>query len=319
MLASHQPGVGSKGLSSLVGRYVDDGRRPVVLDGCLKPDREEAAAAMALAEQGARHASPYATGGGGTVLEHAYGGVLLAALLLGEPVSGLGDDVTPVEIRFQQGSVSPVDDLVVVGVSPAGMRMMFVGVRRNPTVGAGSASFVKLMVDYLRMVVDHRAELDAGRWRLGLAVAGPHTAAREVAELARIARRQRDNGAFRAAVAAPSATTGRVRARLRNVDEVVSAAMCGIAPGDDGAGDELAWRLLQALRVIDLRLEGDDAVGQTGLVARLVPLVGDTPRADELRRRLTELAAGYAQAAATVDKALLGRDLASYVLIGPPQ
>ena len=52
-------------------------------------------------------ASAYSTGGGGVVLEHAYGGALLAELLLGGPVAGLGDDVpladrVPVE-RLQPG------------------------------------------------------------------------------------------------------------------------------------------------------------------------------------------------------------------------
>jgi hypothetical protein len=44
-------------------------------------------------------ASPYATGGGGTRLEHRYGAVLLAALLTGDPVSELGDDVTDARTR----------------------------------------------------------------------------------------------------------------------------------------------------------------------------------------------------------------------------
>ncbi|NUK53832.1 hypothetical protein HRW14_26895 [Streptomyces lunaelactis] len=103
------------------------------------------------------HASPYATGGGGTVLEHAYGGALLARLLQQGPVRGLGDDVTPIEVRFQQAASVPVDDLVVVGQCATGERALFVGVRRNPTIGASSPAFVSLLVDYLRMVVDHRA------------------------------------------------------------------------------------------------------------------------------------------------------------------
>jgi hypothetical protein len=43
---------------------------------------------------GSGYASAYSTGGGGVVLEHAYGGALLAELLLGGPVTGLGNDVT---------------------------------------------------------------------------------------------------------------------------------------------------------------------------------------------------------------------------------
>jgi hypothetical protein len=36
------------------------------------------------------------------VLEHAYGGSLLACLLQQGPVGGLGDDVLPVEVRFSR-------------------------------------------------------------------------------------------------------------------------------------------------------------------------------------------------------------------------
>lgn len=169
-------------------------------------------------------ASPYSTGGGGTALEHAYGAVLLAALLLRHPVVGLGDDITLREVRFQQSPSCPVDDLVVLGDCPPVSRTLYIGVRRAPIIGGGNASFVTLLVDYLRMVIDRQGGLDADRERLGLAVGAPHTGAREVAFLASLARRQPDNPAFRRAVAAPRATNVRVRARLHNVDDAVRAA-----------------------------------------------------------------------------------------------
>ena len=76
------------------------------------------------------YASAYSTGGGGVVLEHAYGGALLAELLLGGPVAGLGNDVTPVRVGFQQSAHSPVDDLTVTGEGRGGRRTLFIGVRR---------------------------------------------------------------------------------------------------------------------------------------------------------------------------------------------
>ena len=63
--------------------------------------------------------------------------------------------------------------------------------------------FVKLMVDYLQVISERGAELDAGSWRLGLAVKAPHTPADETAKLAYFARRQPDSRLFRAAVSAP--------------------------------------------------------------------------------------------------------------------
>ena len=176
------------------------------------------------------------------------------------------------------------------------------------------------MVDYLRVVSEHRTELEAGTWRLGLAVEAPHTPTDEVAALACFARRQPDAGLFRAAVRAPRATTGTVRARLGNIDDVVAAAVeeakdAGIALVGGTMVMTCAWRLLRYLRVLDLRLEGDDAAGRTSLVARLVPLAGDAAAADDLRRRLCELSAGYAVGSAVVTEEMLRRDLSGVVRV----
>lgn len=263
-------------------------------------------------------ASAYSTGGGGVVLEHAYGGALLAELLLGGPVTGLGSDVTPMRVGFQQSAYNPVDDLMVTGEGPGGPRTLLIGVRRKPSIGASQKPFVKLMVDYLREVSEHRSELEAGSWRLGLAVEAPHTPTAEVAALAYFARRQPDAGLFRDAVNAPRATTTRVRARLGNLDGVVAAAVRqaeddGIVLTGEDDGADLTWQLLKYLHILDLRLEGDDAAGRTSLVARLVPLTDNAPAADDLRRRLCELSAGYAVGSAVVTEEMLRRDLSGVV------
>ena len=146
----------------------------------------------------------------------------------------------------------------------------------SPSIGASQKPFVKLMVDYLRVISEHGAELEAGSWRLGLAVEAPHTPTDEISDPRVLRPPSAGGGLFRAAVHAPRATTSQVRARLGNVDEVVAAAVkeakeVGIALAGEAAGDDLSWRLLRYLRVLDLRLEGDDAAGRTSLVARLRP------------------------------------------------
>src|SRR6266568_4401351 len=208
---------------------------------------------------------------------------------------GLGDDVTPTAVGFQQSVHSPVDDLKVVGDGPGGSRTLFVGVRRKPSIGASQKPTVKLVADYLRVVNDHGAELEVGLWRLGLAVAAPHTPTDELAKLAYFARRQPDPEAFRMAVNAAKATTCKVRNRLTKVDETVAAAapLAGITLIDTAARDELSWRLLRSLHIID----------------RLVPLAGDAAAAEDLRRHLNELPAGYAVGAAVVKEGNLRRDL----------
>jgi hypothetical protein len=153
-------------------------------------------------DDASRTVSPYATGGGGTVLEHRYGAVLLAHLLTSDPISMLGDDVAPETVMFQASAHSPVDDLVVVGRTPDGAeRRISIGVRRAPSLVTSERPSIHLLASYLRVVIDHWGEVAAGRWRLGLAVASPNTATQQVRELSIVARSVPDNTSFRAEVA----------------------------------------------------------------------------------------------------------------------
>src|SRR5262249_38128775 len=149
--------------------------------------------------------------------------------VLGDPVGELGDDVIPVSVRFQDGAFSPVDDLVVVGLTPNGAeRRVSIGVRRAPKITASDAATADLLVSYLRVVVEHRDAVRLGRWRLALAVASPNPAVRQVRELAVIARGQPDEAAFRAAVALPGRVGKPARDRLGHLDALVAKAAKGI-------------------------------------------------------------------------------------------
>jgi hypothetical protein len=156
-------------------------------------------------------ASPYATGGGVTVLEHRYGAVLLAHLLTGDPVPGLGTDATPFSVRFQASHFSPVDDLLLVGRTPDdGRRQISIGVRRAPSLIASEGGSARLMGSYVRIVTDHWEEVQAGRWRLGLDVASRTAAVQQVRELSVIAGSTPDEAAFRVEMERPGRTnTGR--------------------------------------------------------------------------------------------------------------
>ncbi|MFF5171890.1 hypothetical protein ACFY3U_04565 [Micromonospora sp. NPDC000089] len=258
-------------------------------------------------------ASPYSTGGGGTVLEHTYGAVLLAALLQRSPVRGLGEDVTPTEVRFQQGADHAVDDLMVVGEHRSGTRHLHIGVRRNPVITSRNPDFIKLLADYLLMIVEHSVEIDSDQVRLGLAVAGPHTASQEVALLTQFARTHRSNKAFRSAVSAPRATNHKVRSRLRLIDEALprAAGIAGISLRPPHGFDRLTWQLLRAMRIIDLRLEGDDPADRNTTVSGLIPVAGDAGQATDLWWHLVGLSSRYAQTAGTVDRSMLIRELSS--------
>jgi hypothetical protein len=264
---------------------------------------------------------PYATGGGGVVLEHQFGAFLLACLLGGEAVPLLGDEVTPSSIRFQASAVSPVDDLLIRGDSPDGsVRRVSIGVRRTPALTGGDDSSALLLVPYIRVALDHWPEMEDGSRRLGLATGVATNAVRELGELTLLARGSPDAGSFRAEVARPGRTNQNVRQRLVHLDALVDAALRKLgSPGPPDAS-ELTWRLLTGLHVLSLRLEGADQSDRTEAVRKLQPLTRErtAAAADSLFGKLAELAGRYAPQGAEVTVSSLRRDLAGTPLAASP-
>ena len=254
--------------------------------------------------------SPYATGGGGTVLEHRYGAMLLSHLITGDPLPELGNDATVVRVAFQASTQSPVDDLLVLGRGADGAdRRASVAVRRRPRFVPSDNQSVDLLASYLQIVTHHWCDVRAGRWRLALASA-PSTRVQQVSELASIARAAPDEHTFREAVALERRTTRSVRKRLASLDQVVEAATQRIDAGEI-APPELTWRLLSSLTVRVLRLETPDESDRATLVAQLRPATvnGTVAEADRLLAAITQLASDYAPTAAEVTEAMLRRDL----------
>ena len=115
-------------------------------------------------------ASPYSTGGGGTVLEHRYGALLLSHLLSGDPAPELGSDVTVTRVAFQARAESDVDDYMLVGRGGDGNeRRAFVAVRRAPRLIPSDSRSVELLATYLPTLLNDWLAVQAGRSRLVLA------------------------------------------------------------------------------------------------------------------------------------------------------
>ncbi len=262
-------------------------------------------------------ASSYSTGGGGVRLEHRYAGSLLAALLTGDPVSELGDDVMPVLVRLQASDVSPVDDVVVEGRTlDGGLRRVSIGVRRDPALTRSDERSVPLVRSFLHVVVDEWDEVRAGRQRLALVVAKSTSAVAQTSELATIAQSVRSELEFRQKVARPRATNQGVRQRLKHLDALVATAAEGESSLSVVAAGELTWRWLWALRVRQVRLEGVDEQDRTVSVTSLRRAVADesAATADALFATLAERAGGWASAGTRVDQATLRRALSGFPL-----
>jgi hypothetical protein len=232
-------------------------------------------------------------------------------------MAALGDDVTPEAILFQASSSSPVDDLVVIGRAPDGSeRRLSIGVRRDPGLVASDTASAELLVSYLRIVTEHWARVRSGHWRLALAVAGWNPAAKQLHDLARFAREAPDEASFRAAIKRPGGTNAQVRSRLEHIDALVGEAASDPKVTTECTPEELTWRVLHQLSVLDLRLEGVDGSDRTDTVRRLRTIVpdGSVDGADALFARLGELSDRYAPAEARVNETSLRRDLQGVVV-----
>ena len=256
--------------------------------------------------------APYASGGGGTVLEHLYGAVLMSSLLIGDPITELGDDATPVSVRFQGRTLSPVDDLVVSGSARDEERRVSIGVRRAPDLTTSDKKTARLLAAYVQMVAERWEEGTAGRWRLYLAVAVPSPAVTQLRELTVIAGAATGEAGFRAEVGRAGRVDQGVRTRLVHVDALIGSAAkqagtaaAGIEPG------VLTWRVLHCLQVRVLRLEGGDVADRTHAVSglRLLTADGTAAAGDDLFARIAELAGQYSSTGADVSADQLRADL----------
>ena len=168
----------------------------------------------------------------------------------------LGDNATPVSVRFQGRTVSPVDDLVVSGSARDEERRVSIGVRRAPDLVTSDKKTARLLAAYVQMVAERWEDITAGRWRLYLVVAVASPAVTQLREL-RSSRAQpptRPGSGLKWAV--PDAST-RVRARLVHVDALIASAakQARTAAAGIDAG-VLTWRVLHRLQVRVLQLEG---------------------------------------------------------------
>lgn len=276
------------------------------------PDKEldPMAESSAKGLKGEHLSSPYATGGGGYVLEHQYGALALVHLLTGDPIPDLGDDARVTLVSFQAAYGSPVDDLVLHGRCGDGSeRQVAVAVRRRPRLVPSDTGSVDLFASFLAAVAEHREDFSSGRWRLAL-VGVESAPLRQLADLVAVACSEPHNLAFREAVARPSRTTREVRQRLAQIDKIVAAA--AVRQGVDGESvEEMTWRVLNSLTVRSVRLEPPDDSDRSAAVARLrQETQGESAsKAAQLFDSLAQKANEYAPQAARVDEAMLRRDL----------
>lgn len=259
-------------------------------------------------------ASPYSTGGGGVTLEHRFGALFLARMLAGTVMPELRDR-TVSSVAFQQVPSSPVDDLVLSAdsdVAPRKVRLS-IACRRRPQLTQGNA---KTKVLFQRLVSADVASVDSDdvEDRIGIAVAGPQGPAREVAELADLARNQPDADSFFTLIYGSGQFGKPLKNRLTHLRRLVAQAQVAVEPNGFTA-EERCWSLLTKLYIFEPDIEPPNEQSWGDLAGILQPLSRDQTLASSiaLRNELHGLATGYAQTTAVVSPAVLRRRLHSSI------
>ncbi|MFF9776937.1 NACHT domain-containing protein [Streptomyces sp. NPDC013978] len=244
------------------------------------------------------------------MLEHRYAAVLLASLLTEDSLDELGDPtLVPVEIKLQASQFSWVDDMLITARPREGGEELqaAIGVRRDPDVVPSDEPTVKLVGSYLREVIERWSEIEAGRFRLVLAVTDHSLHGNQLARLAQIAS-GRGPEQFRAEAGRSGPTDRKTRDRLIALDKVVAEAARRVAGAScavkvpEMPTQELTWRLLRGLTVRRLRLEVGDEQDRTHAVNRLRNVAAEnTARAaEELMSRIEHLVGDWAPSGAHV-------------------
>lgn len=259
--------------------------------------------------------SPYSSSGGGTRFEHRVGAMFLAKLLTGSVISELGDQPAT-RIGFQQVTVSPVDDLLIVAEHGPGSKTVRLALacRRRPHFVQSHDKTKDLFVSLVRADAAASTSDDVDD-RIGVVVAGSQGGAEEVAELARVARHQISASDFFTLINESGQFSQPLQSRLKHIVALVAHAVEVIADSATESPEERSWSLLGRLYILTPALESPNESDWASLIDLLVPWSAElTPKsAMALRNQLDQVAADFGQTAANIDANVLRRRLHRYI------
>ncbi|MFJ9720990.1 PQQ-binding-like beta-propeller repeat protein [Streptomyces sp. NPDC101213] len=149
--------------------------------------------------------------------------------------------------------------------------------------------------------------MDSGRWKLALAVVPSCVPAQQLKTLAEMASAAGSWTEFQDRLCRPGSLQAAVRNRLTQMEAIVAS----LTPEPPAQAARETWRLLSAVRLTEMRLEGADCTDRTYSVERLRAV---TPQhsnnaANALFAHLAEQVGAYAPGGAVVDLSRLHADL----------
>lgn len=208
--------------------------------------------------------SPYAGGGGGTVLAHRIATSYLADVLLGagRPET---DELPVVRVAFQTSPTDPVDDLRVEAERNGDTVVVYIAARRAPQFIRSHSKTAKLVGTLLDQV-ERLGEEE--RAYVAVAVATVASSTKEVQLLASLARDNATEVDFYSQVHTPERNAGYAK-RYEHLKGLVSQAR-PMASDNELRG--IVWSLLNRLWILSFRFESDDETDWVEIGNRLTPV-----------------------------------------------
>lgn len=248
-----------------------------------------------------KQTSPLSSGGAGTIVEYQTAAVVLARLLFGGSVIGVGN-ITQVRL---QGAVAghSLDDIVAFK-SLADTPRIEAQVKRTISPVPSNKEFISVVEQCLRGLDEYGDAVDCGEVHLCLAAAGQVNQLDQLRELTELARAHNTYVSLQA-VLVPKVTAKVVRDRFDHVKRTIANVLTTQGKSlDDNELNELTRRLLKGLWVwcIEVGATGRDRQDAMDGLTRILP---QNTQAADVFAHLVAIAEEVGQRGGTVDAASL--------------
>lgn len=218
----------------------------------------------------AKQSSPLSSGGAGTIMENQTAAVVLARLLFGGSVIGVGNIA---QVRLQGAAAGHSLDDIVAFQSAADRPRTEIQVKRTVSPVPSNKEFVSVVEQCLRGLDEYGDGIDNGEVHFCLAAAGPVNPLDQLRELTGLARAHNIYSSL-AKVLVPKVTAKAVCDRFGNVKQTITDVLTAQDKTlNDDELNKLTHRLLKALWVwrVEVDTTGRDRQDAIDGLARILP------------------------------------------------
>lgn len=243
--------------------------------------------------------SPLSSGGVGTIIEYQVAAVVLAKLLVGDSVIGVGNIA---QVRLQGASAGHSLDDIIALQNMADAPRTEIQVKRTVSPVSSNKEFISVIEQCLRGIDQYGDLIDAGEVYFCLAATGPINQLNQLRELTELARAHNTYASLQA-ILVPKVTAKQVCERFEHVKKSIAKVLASQGKqSNDRELNTLTHRLLKGLHVwsIEIGVNGRDKQDVINALTRVIP---QNVKSADVYTHLVAIAEELGPRAGTVDAA----------------